>query len=140
MSTSGGAATTETPGAEGSASAAPGVTPPVTAVRTAAPTAAVLPTYAHNAPTLSTHHIPKLTGQADYSAWSMIIRRLLKAQRSLGIVMGDHTCPTDEHSDEWLEWTNADNAAALILISTIDPSLHHLVDLGRRPASGRDVF
>ena len=80
-----------------------------------------------SAPPIRLTDIDKLKGSVNYKPWSLLIRQYLRVTDTWTIVEGKQAKPTTP-ADDVAKWLQADAAAKLILLQTIDVSLLHLIE------------
>ena len=80
-----------------------------------------------NAPPIRLTDIDKLKGSVNYKPWSLLIRQYLRVTDTWTIVEGKQAKPASP-PDDVAKWLQADAAAKLILLQTIDISLLHLIE------------
>lgn len=71
--------------------------------------------------------IPKLTGASTWKTWSTLFIQYLRTMGAENLVNPSLTKPAAGDADE-ADWYRADAAVTMILLTTIDPSLHHLIN------------
>ena len=118
----------------GSASAGPGVTFPPSA--SAGPSAASS-SFSKNtgqSSFIKIDALPKLVGASNWKTWNLLVTQFLRIHGAIDLINPSLTKPSQADAD-YNAWVQADANVTLIFLTTVDTSLHHLIDADNESAA-----